>query len=471
MRCAILQKYKSLYWHEMIFREERDTLKKQMIGILAAILLLVCGCGDDKAGSFVTSTYYNPASTEVEETESAETETPEAEDDTQSLSASQFMIIQNDMQSESLILEQMASGKQYMYYYSLTTSFLDKYGNRCSVSQFDPGRIITIGSKDSQGRIMQAQISDQVWEYPEITKYAVDEERGVFQIAGTNYSYDDDLYVNSDGTTLQLSDLTQMDTLRAIGVGKKLLSISVTSGHGELQLTNTELFEGSYIQIGSRIFEEITPNMTLELPEGTYTVAVANKGYGGSTEITLERGEAITLDLDTLKGEGPKTGKILFAVDVVGAMLQIDGHVIDYSEPVELQYGVHAITVTATGYETYSKKLFVNSSEATIVIGLSDSDTSSQTSTASDTTTDTTTDSATDSSATAGSLAGSLAGSHDSSTSTTSGNSSSSSQLTDALDEATVDAMVNEILGTDSSSSTDYLSTLSELLKTITGDE
>jgi hypothetical protein len=307
---------------------------------------------------------------------------------------------------------------------------------------------------------MQAQISDQVWEYPEITKYSVDEERGVFQIADTNHSYDDSLYVNSDGTILKLSDLTDMDTLRAIGVGKKLLSISVTSGHGELQLTNTELFEGSYIQIGNRIFEEITPNMNIEIPEGTYTVAVANKGYGGSTDITLERGEVLTLDLDTLKGEGPKIGKILFAVDVADALVLIDGHVIDCSEPVELQYGVHAITVTASGYDTYSKKLFVNSSEATIIISLS-----SSTDTASDTSTDTTTDTTTDSStATAGSLAGSLAGSHDSTT-------SGSSQSTDSLDDATVNAMVDEILGTDSSSSTDYLSTLTEVLKSITGND
>jgi hypothetical protein len=442
-----------------IQREERDTLKKASMGILVAVLLLVCGCGDDKAGSFVTSTYYNPSSASTE-TETEDVEIQEAADDAQSLSAAQFMIIQNDMQSESLILEQLASGKQYLYYYSLTTSFLDKYGNRCNVSQFDPGRIITIGSKDSQGRIMQAQISDQVWEYPEITKYSVDEERGVFQIADTNYSYDDSLYVNSDGTILKLSDLTDMDTLRAIGVGKKLLSISVTSGHGELQLTNTELFEGSYIQIGNRIFEEITPNMNIEIPEGTYTVAVANKGYGGSTDITLERGEVLTLDLDTLKGEGPKIGKILFAVDVADALVLIDGHVIDCSEPVELQYGVHAITVTASGYDTYSKKLFVNSSEATIIISLS-----SSTDTASDTSTDTTTDTTTDSStATAGSLAGSLAGSHDSTT-------SGSSQSTDSLDDATVNAMVDEILGTDSSSSTDYLSTLTEVLKSITGND
>ena len=51
-----------------------------------------------------------------------------------------------------------------------------------------------------------------------------------------------------------MSDLTELDTLRVTGIGKKLISIVVTTGHGELALTNTDLFEGSFIQIGSKNF-------------------------------------------------------------------------------------------------------------------------------------------------------------------------------------------------------------------------
>lgn len=68
--------------------------------------------------------------------------------------------------------------------------------------------------------------------------------------------------------------------------------------------------------MGSKIFAQITHNMKLEIPEGTYTVTVANEGYGGSTEVEIARGENCTLDLDELKGEGPKTGSIIFYIDV-----------------------------------------------------------------------------------------------------------------------------------------------------------
>ena len=352
------------------------------------------------------------------------------------------------------------------------------------MSYFEPGRVITVGEKDDQGKITQVQISDAVWEYPDVSRYSVDMDRRIFKIGDERYSYDADLYICEDDVRKQLSDLTDLDTLRVTGIGKKMISIVVTTGHGELALTNTELFEGSFIQIGSKIFAEVTKDMTMELPAGTYTVTVANNGYGGSTDLTIESGQKETLDLNTLKGEGPKFGNILFAVDVEDAIIQIDGKVIDTEEAVPIQYGVHSLAVTAPGYDTYNKKLFVNSKEATIVIGMS-GDGSGTESTTEETETEKTADSVTNKTDTttdgaAGSLAGSLAGSHTAgeSSGTTAGTSVGSSTGT-----STGDSLENSsgILtdgtsgtgngdGTSTGSSTDYLSTLSELLSTLSGN-
>lgn len=445
---------------------------------------MLAGCGG-RSDTLVTGKYYNPANETAEESapqaagqesvpeaaEAAETTELAGEQQAQtSLGADLFMITTNDMQSECLILKQLASGKQYMYNYSIATRFLDKYGNRTTVSYFEPGRIICVGEKDIQGRLLEAQVSDVAWEYPDVTRYSYDEERGVFMIADTNYSYADGLFINSDGNLLTLSDLTAMDTLRVIGIDKEIYSISVTTGHGDLKLTNTSLFDGSYIQVGSKIFSEITGEMSLEVPEGTYTVAVANNGWGGSTEVTIARGQETVLDLDTLKGEGPKFGSILFAVDVEGAVLQIDGKVVDYSSPVELQYGVHTLTVTADSYDTYSKKLYVNSKEATIVIGMTGEGTSSG-SNASETDTDSTDDAGTTAQAgTAGSLAGSLAGSHSAGSTSGTGTSGSGS-VSNATSEAELNAIVSELLDEDDEKKTsDYLSTIVEALLDLKDD-
>lgn len=437
--------------------------------------LVLTACQSNRQSGIVTGKYHNPSRDEggesVTDTEMAEQdETDEPQSDAPG--ADLFLITNNDMKSECLILEQMASGKQYMYSYSIGTSFLDKYGNRTSVSYFEPGRVIRVGEKDMRGRLLEAQISDQVWEYPDVTRYSVDEERSVFSIANTNYSFDEDLFVHSDGEMLAVSDLTEYDTLRVTGIGKKIYSVSVTTGHGQVRLENTELFDGSFIQIGRKIFAEITPDMTLEVPEGTYTVAVANNGYGGSEEITVERGAELVLDLDTLKGEGPKFGSILFAVDVEDAILQVDGKAVDYSEPVELQYGLHRLSVTADGYDTYSKKLFVNSSEATIVIGMSgdgDGSASGKKEDAEDDEDDDGTDSKKASAGSAGSKAGSMAGSlAGSGGSGSSGSTAGSGTSVGATSEAELDAIVDSLLDDDEDAKTsDYLSTLMEVLSAL----
>ena len=101
-------------------------------------------------------------------------------------------------------------------------------------------------------------------------------------------------------------------------------------------------------------------------------MTVANNGYGGSREITVERDKTTSLNLDELKGEGPKICKVVFDVGVEGALLFIDGKKADYSAPVELSYGMHSIVVEAEGFDAITQKLVVNSPSAEIEIALSE---------------------------------------------------------------------------------------------------
>lgn len=416
--------------------------KKRTAAVLFAVLLtFFAGCGSDGKGTVAGNNYYYPE----KETET-ETQTENMEQIKAALGAEHYMIVANDMTTESLVLEQMLSGKQYLYSYSLTTNFLDKYGNNTSVSYFEPGRIITIGEKDTKGKLKTAQITDVVWEYENVVRFEIDEERGVFKIADTNYSYDEGLFVVSAGEKIRLSEIKEEDELRIVGMNKEILSVTVTTGHGMIALKNTELFEDSFIQIGNKIFAEITGEIELEVPEGTYMVTVANKGYGGSKEYEVVRNTTTVIDLDELKGEGPKKGAITFEIGTTDEnenaeiTFRIDGEVVEYEEPIELAYGIHSIAAESFGYETYAKKLFVNSEKATITIAL-DTESSQSTSTSGGEETDAEINT---------NLAGSLAGS-------TAGREEEEDSNTDALVEA-----LKEALGDDSS--TDYLSTLTSLL-------
>jgi hypothetical protein len=286
----------------------------------------------------------------------------------------------------------------------MDTAFRDKYGNYSTVSSFYPGKAVYIGSVNDEGRLSEVTIADAVWQYDAISRFSVDEEGGILRIADSNYRITPETLVFSDDEIVDFSAITENDVLSVIGQEKNVLSVRITTGHGTLALLNTELFEGSYLQLNTNIFAEITPEMTLELPEGEYLLAVANNGWGGNCKIQVTRGETVEVDLDEIKGDGPSYGTIRFVFDVEDVTLAIDGKTVDYSEPVTLQYGRHSLTASCSGYDDLSKTLIVNSEEATIAVNFNettdvittDSETDTETETETDTDADTDTDEDTD---------------------------------------------------------------------------
>lgn len=281
-----------------------------------------------------------------------------------------YLIVEIDQIEESMRLYRYANGMEYRYYYGTRTRFYDKYGGRTTVMNFTEGSVVSLGRVDDEGILREAQVSDSVWTYDNITRFSVEETRKVLDIAGSRYKYDDSTYVFSGDKLVSMTDLAQGDTICVVGRDKQILSVNVTTGQGMLALENTELFEGSFLQLGNKIFAEVTSDMQMSVEEGTYKLVVANKGWGGSRDVTISRGETTTVDLDELKGEGPKVGLIRFLIDVEDAVLIIDGKVLDHSGPLPITYGEHSLGVVASGYDVWRRNLYVNSKEATLVIEL-----------------------------------------------------------------------------------------------------
>lgn len=300
------------------------------------------------------------------DTESQQTETEKAQEDYL------FLIMEHDTQEESISLYSFASGLEHYYEYGFSTRFKDKYGNYASAAEFTPGRFVTIAPRDKDGYLTEVMLSDEVWEYEKVRRFQIDEEKGIFTIADTKYSIRDEVKIFSNGKTIEFSDISKDDVLTVVGTDKRILSVVVTTGHGTLSLKNTSLFEDSFLQLNSNIFAMITPNMEIEVPEGSYTLKVANDGWGGSTKIEIVRGETTEIDLETLKGEGKKKGLISFRIDVEEVEVYVDYQLIDHTKPIELTYGTHVLEVKADGYDTWKKYLSVNSEEATLIIELTE---------------------------------------------------------------------------------------------------
>lgn len=281
-----------------------------------------------------------------------------------------YLIMENNPLKETLVLFSYDTGLEHYYQYDFSTQFKNKYGDYISSSEFVPGRVVEIGERNTEGCLTEVQITDEVWEYEDVKRFSIDDENGIFTIADTKYSIRDRYFVFSNGERITSSRISKDDILTVVGKDKKILSVIVTTGHGTLSLNNTEVFEGSFLQLNNDIFAIITENMDMEVPEGNYTLKVANNGWGGSAEIEIVRGETTEIDLEELKGEGKKKGIVNFDISVEDVSVYVDYELIDHTQGIELTYGVHRLEIEAPGYSTWKKYLSVNSANSTIVIDL-----------------------------------------------------------------------------------------------------
>lgn len=342
-------------------------IQKQMMYLMfiAAILFLAACSPESSGNTIVQGRYGTGMPAKAAEEAVMDTEMPEEQE-----APELFIITRIDTELKKVSFQLAGSSRQSEYMYDTGTQFLDKYGNTKALSSFMPGDVVEVQATGVEKPLKCVQLSDDVWVQEEISNYSIDESIHALTIGKTKYQYAQGLEAFSGNNVIHLRNINPNDEIRVVGIQKEILSVSITKGHGYLALVNTKLFEGSFVCVGEKIFQEVTPNMQIEVPEGTHLVTVANNGYGGSQEVVIERDKTTRLDLDKLKGEGPKICKITFKVGVEGAILQIDGKDVDYSKPVEVQYGVHRIAVGAEGYETISEKLVVNSKEAEIEIAL-----------------------------------------------------------------------------------------------------
>lgn len=329
--------------------------------------LLLCGCANSKDNTS-KRTYNHSLQKEATEKEESLVNSDQIDIN------EDYLIVSINSADETMRVYRYDNNLEYQYYYGLNTRFLDKYGNYTSVANFQVGDIINISETDLSGKVTEVRKASDVWVYDEVSRFSINAQEGILEIADKNYRIDNDTYIFSGGEQTSVETITDQDKLSVVGIDKKILSISVTTGHGTLQLANTGLFEESYLQLNRNIFAMITENMEMELPEGVYTLVVANNGWGGSKEIEIKRNETTLVNLEEIKGEGPSYGEVMFVVDVDDAQIFIDDEQVDISAPVQLTYGAHSFEIVAEGYDKWKKTLYVNSPEATIELTLEDSD-------------------------------------------------------------------------------------------------
>ena len=280
-----------------------------------------------------------------------------------------YMIQNMNMAEEIITLYDLSNNETLQYRYGLMTQFLDARGKTSSWSNFTSGRVVKIGNDQTKTILSKVQLSDKVWEQTGIKNYKVNTDDEMLTIGQTKYHLLDSTKVFSGENLSDPTLIGANDILTVVGQEKNILSVNITTGHGTIELMNTSKFDNSMIEIGTKVITNISgEGMKIEVAEGNYRLTVANNGYGGSMDVTVNRDQTTVVDLSQLEGEGPKKCTITFTSTVENAKIYLDNQEVSVGESITVNYGRHGLKVVADGYDTWNKTLIVNSESAEILL-------------------------------------------------------------------------------------------------------
>ena len=140
------------------------------------LLLLLCvmnACGKQEKNE--PFTYRAPAAKQEQEAADTEETTPD------------YIIEQIDMMGETMTLYSPKTERQVRYGYTLSTRFMDAYGDSYSSIHFTPGQVVRLGEISASSTLSTVQMSDEVWNQKDITNYEIDIAKGIFTIGQTVY--------------------------------------------------------------------------------------------------------------------------------------------------------------------------------------------------------------------------------------------------------------------------------------------
>lgn len=282
-------------------------------------------------------------------------------------SADTAVVLSTDETNKAVTFINMETGKQYTLYYDGTTYVKDKHDGPMTISQIEPGDVVDVTFLKGKKKLASIKLSPNAWVYDDVYNYDLAGANRTASIGSQSYSLPEGVVVLSEGRRVDKAEVVSQDDVVTIsGIEHKIYSINVDKGHGYLSLKNEQPLLGGWIEVGNNIIRQITEDMLLVVPEGTYQVVLNNNGIGCVKDVTIERDKEVVLDVDDIEIPEDATGKILFSVTPENATVSVDGKPVDISKVVELSYGIHRVEASASGYDTLTKHIQVGSEYATI---------------------------------------------------------------------------------------------------------
>ena len=347
----------------------------------AGVVIVIVGCigcsdgSDKKKGSVIQST--------AEETTVSGTKRYNKEEI--------IVVTAIDTTKGTVTVKKPEEPGEFVLNYNGGTIVKSKYGTYLMMEQVQVGEVAVARYVAGTQKLIELEEYGGAWENTMVVRWDVDYDKKRIYIGSDTYSYDDNIFITSNGKALDIREISGIDELTVRGIGTKAYSVSVNRGHGYVKLTNTVNYIGGIIEIGDRISTVIVEDMVLAAPEGKFTLTATINGVGGSKEVTVVRGQETVVSLGSFEQAVTRYGTVHLNVlpEDAEAILTIDGEETDYNELMSVPYGTHIFKLISNNYDTIQKEITISSVYTTININM---DSENESSTTDETETGTTTE-------------------------------------------------------------------------------
>lgn len=284
---------------------------------------------------------------------------------------SEAVVVQVKKEEKQVILYNRTVDKQYTLAFDGTSKFYDKYGSSLVPEQIFPGDVVDVTFLKDDKIINSLQKSPSAWVYTDVKDFVLDALTGNFKMANDNYRFKDTVQIFSDGAKATLMDINAVDSLVVSGSGHEIYSIIVYGSHGYLRLKGQDYFVDGWIEVGTGIIKNVTEDMLLTVPIGTYEIRLSKGKYNSVSIVTIEKGKETLLDVgNVVTEEEIKLGDLIFVTTPKDVAVFIDGKEIDTSKPFKVEYGIHQLIARLEGYDTITQYIKVSQEHATLDITL-----------------------------------------------------------------------------------------------------
>jgi len=260
----------------------------------------------------------------------------------------------------------IATGTNHEFIHTESTQMTNIHGNTLEFEQLAIGQLVEISFEARTNQLMSAHQSRNAWERRNQTNLRIDTENETITAGNAVFTFTPNLtMVLYRGQHFAISNLQPNDAVTLFGYDDHVWLIQLDTGHGFLQLLNTERVINGHIILGF----ESHPLIGLEhiqIQEGTQIVEVRGQNIENFVRtVDIRHGETFTINLnETIL----RTGFLNVEVTPEDAFVFVNGERI--TGPVELEFGEHLVRIESTGYLPQEQLININAETIDISVEL-----------------------------------------------------------------------------------------------------